>query len=186
MLGQINRIGSLLIFAVVLASGIGIPEGRSQVVGAPLLHQPIDLSGKWKLDTGEIISITQDDLGRVSATYTPKKKCWDKEQTELLYGVVRARPNGEILIEPKDKYGFTACTRTERMWRECPTVAKIFKTDFKASISPYGSISGQVLRPGYYLPEGDFRRCTPDADYEDWEEFSLTRCRPGSQDDPCR
>lgn len=153
--------------------------GLSQVVG-PTAGPPV-LTGKWKLDTGEIIDITQSASGQVTAKFVPPTRCWDLERKSLFEGKVKTAGSGATASVTIENGRFWACTRTERMWKECPTVSKLFETKLRnVTVSPY-SITGEVLRPGYYLPDGDFRRCRPDSQYEGWESFSLTPlCRPAT------
>jgi hypothetical protein len=177
MFGRIKWSRWTLLFVVVLILALsnGARPGRSQY-GAPASSLP-NLTGKWKLDTGETIDITQDLTGQVTAKFSPVARCWDLPHTFLFKGQLRrATSGGDVTIENGQ---FWACTRTEKMWKECG-VQKLFETKFKATLSPF-SITGENLRPGYYLPGGEYRRCRPDKSYEGWAPFSLTPlCRPSS------
>lgn len=162
----------LSLFVLGLALNSGTNPGTSQ---SEAQVYPPNLTGKWKLDTGEIIDITQDYTGQVTAKFSPVGRCWDLPHTFLFKGKVKTMDSGTTIEDGQ----FWACTRTEKMWKECG-VQKLFETKFKATVSPF-SITGENLRPGYYLPDGDFRKCRPDKTYEGWAPFSLTPlCRPST------
>jgi hypothetical protein len=170
------RCAFLCLIALTVAVSDGSLIGRSQVVG-PTAPAPV-LTGKWKLDTGETIDITQSAAGEVTAKFSPPVACWNLQRTFLLKAKIKTTGSGENATVTLEQGSFWACTRTEKMWRECG-VQKLFETKVRnVTVSPF-SITGEVLRPGYYLPDGEFRRCRPDSTYESWEPFSLTPlCRP--------
>ncbi len=179
MFGQINwsRWALLLsiVLTVVITDGTGL--GLSQV--GPTAPAP-NPTGKWKLDTGETIDITQSGSDEVTAKFSPQVRCWDLQRTGLFSGKLKTTGSGATATVTIEDGRFWACTRNERMWKECG-VPKIFETKMRnVTVSPF-SITGEVLRPGYYLPGGDFRRCRPDSEYEEWVPFSLAPlCRPST------
>ncbi len=177
MFGRINwsRWILLSVFVLTLALSDGTRLGISQV-GGPTPN----LTGKWKLDTGEIIDITQDNAGQVTAKFSPVVPCWDLQRTFLFKGQLKTTGSGDTATATIENGQFWACTRNEKMWKECG-VQKLFETKLRnVTVSPF-SITGQNLRPGYYLPESDFRKCRPDSRYEEWAPFSLTPlCRPST------
>ena len=185
MFAQINWSRFMLlpiVLTVVVFDDTLIGESQTTTPqGSPGATRPAQIiAGKWKLvESGETIEITQDSLGRVTAKFSPTVPCWDLQRTALFDGVLRMTGSGNTATMTIEEGTFYACTRTERMWKECPGVAKLFQTKMRdVKIDSYG-ITGEVLRPGYWLPDGDFRKCRKDASQEDWVTFSLEPlCRP--------
>jgi hypothetical protein len=65
------------------------------------------------------------------------------------------------------------------MWKDCG-LDKIFETQFRATATPFG-ITGENFRDGYWIPGGDFTKCSRDSKYDEWTPFSLTPlCRPST------
>src|SRR5688572_24705560 len=178
MLGHISWSRWVLLLVSVLSIAVSSVtiDGKSQGGGIAF---PV-LTGKWKLETGnmvEMVNIRHE--GRwVFAQFSAPKKCWNLPYVDVFSGELDTTnvDPPTFTIRPGS---FQACTRTRKMWEECKTVKKLFVTEFrKVTVLP-NSIKGEVLRPGYWLPDGDFSKCTPDPKYEDWENFTFTKlCAP--------
>lgn len=158
----------------------GTKPGLSQVVG-PTEPAPI-LTGKWKLDTGEIVTITQDASRNVTAVFTPSVPCLSNSTRTILFtGKLKLTSLGdtENILEG-DR--FWACTRTPAMVTECG-VQELFMTKFRAEVSPF-SITGESWRPHYDFEMVGGRRtnCRRNPSKDEWgAPFSLTPlCRPST------
>lgn len=176
MFDQINwsRWVLLLVIVLIIAVSNVTNVGRSQVAGE---GTPLPM-GRWKLNTGEMVEIERHgDRGEgVYARFSTPRRCWNQPWARVFEGALTRRGPGDTRALTISR--FQACTRTRQMWEKCSGVTKLFWTDVRdVTVSP-NLIKGQVLRPGYWLPEGDFSKCKPDKSQEGWEDFSLTRICP--------
>ncbi|MCM3902249.1 MAG: hypothetical protein ND866_11130 [Pyrinomonadaceae bacterium] len=182
MFGQINWSRWTLLFVTVLTTGLsnGTRPGRSQVVG-PTQPAPI-ISGKWKLDTGEVITVSQDSTGKVTALFTPSVPCLQRSTRSILFSApLKITGSGDTATAKLESDQFWACTRTPAMVTECG-VQELFMTKFRATVGPF-SITGEVLRPHYDFEMVGGRRtnCRRNAAKDGWAPFSLTPlCRPAT------
>ena len=180
MFGQINWSRWTLLFVIVLTLALsnGTRLGRSQVVG-PTQPAPI-LSGKWKLDTGELITVSQDSNGKVTALFTPSVACLKNSTRTILFSApLKMTGSGDTATTTLESDQFWACTRTPEMVTECG-VKELFMAKFRATVTPF-SITGEVLRPHYDFEMVGGRRtnCRRNAAKDGWAPFSLTPlCRP--------
>lgn len=181
MFGQINLSRWTLLFVIVLTVALsnGMRLGRSQ--GGSMQPTPI-LTGKWKLDTGEVITISQDSSGKVTAAFTPSVRCLENStRTTLFISPLKITGSGDTTSAKLESDEFWACTRTPAMVTECG-VLELFKTKFRATVGP-SSITGEVLRPHYDFEMVGGRRtnCRRVAAKDGWADFSLTRlCWPNT------
>jgi len=182
MFGQINWSRWTLLFVIVLTLALsnGTRLGRSQVVG-PTQPAPL-LSGKWKLDTGEVITVSQDSTGKATALFTPSVPCLKNSTRTILFSApLKITGSGDTASATLESDQFWACTRTPAMVTECG-VKELFMTKFRATVTPF-SITGEVLRPHYDFEMVGGRRtnCRRNADKDGWAPFSLTPlCRPAT------
>src|SRR5688572_1710715 len=136
MFGQSNWSRWILLFVIVLPLALsnGARLGRSQVVG-PTQPAPI-LSGKWKLDTGEVITIKQDSSGKVTAVFTPSVPCLKNSTRTILFSApLKITGSGETASATLESDQFWACTRTPEMVTECG-VKELFMAKFRATVTP--------------------------------------------------
>jgi hypothetical protein len=181
MFSQINRTRWALLVLIVLTVAVGERTwiGQSQVVG-PTAPAPI-LTGKWKLDTGEIITITQDARRIVTAVFTPSVPCLNSTRTILFTGELKFTGTGDTATARIEGDRFWACTRTPAMVTECGVQA-VFMTKFRADVTPF-SITGEVLRPhyDYEIVNGRRTNCRRNSEEDAWAPFSLQPlCRPST------
>ena len=182
MFSQINWTRRALLFVIALMAALSdAPRvGRTQVVG-PTAPAPV-LTGKWKLDTGEIITITQNTRN-VTALFTPSVRCLNNSTRTILFsGELKITGTGDTATAKLEGDRFWACTRTPEMVTECG-VQELFMTKFRADVSPF-SITGESLRPHYDFEMVGGRRtnCRRNAAKDEWGgPFSLTPlCRPST------
>lgn len=161
-----------LLFAVVVSIGTQIGPSQARLQQTP----QINLAGRWKLDTGETITISQDPAGRVTARFTPPVRCLTNSTRTILFtGELKVEGSGESAVYSLESDEFFACTRTPEMVTECG-VQELFKTKFKATATE-SLISGENLRPHYNFEMVNGRRtnCRRDPTQDGWAPFSLTR-----------
>lgn len=181
MFGQIHWSRWALLFLMILT--IGVTEttnvGRSQVGG---VQTDFNLTGIWKLDKQHLVTISQDRSGNVTANFTPPVRCLSSTWNQLFTAKLSInRSSGSPKYDLASNQ-FSACTRTRAMVTECG-VKEVFTTEFKAIVSPYGLISGQVRRPHYDYDIVGGRRvnCQPRPEKDGWSDFELELlCRPST------
>src|SRR5687768_8219921 len=112
MFGKINWSRWTLLFMIVstVALSNGTRLGRSQTVGQTQLS-PL-FSGKWKLDTGEVITISQDSTGKATALFTPSVRCLKNSTRTILFSApLKITGSGDTASATLESDQFWACTR---------------------------------------------------------------------------
>ena len=170
----------VVVITAIFASGDG--QGVGQQTVGPTAPAPI-LTGKWKLDTGEIITITQDARRIVTAMFTPPVRCLSNSTRTIFFkGELKLTGTGDMATAKLEGDQFWACTRTPAMVTECG-VQELFSTKFRAEVSPF-SITGESFRPHYDFEMVNGRRtnCRRNSEKDEWgAPFSLTPlCRPST------
>jgi hypothetical protein len=177
-----NRfLGVTCMFVVALFVAVALGgSGQSQEV-RPYQPFPI-LTGKWMLDTGEIITISQEPGGKITGLFTPSVVCLNNSTRSILFTgklKVDAQNVGTTTIEGDD---FWACTRTPAMVTECG-VQEVFRTKFRGTVSS-SSITLESLRPHYDFEMVGGRRtnCRRNASKDEYgAPVTLTPlCRPST------
>ena len=164
----------------------GMWIGQAQV--AP---PPIDLSGKWVLDSGETIEIDHlASSGSVIASFSPSVKCHNDMRSRLLNGFLKGGPSaggatGFTLTDGP----FFACTRDKKLIDSCGVTA-VWKSKFRdAKVSSDGdTITGQRFHEwiAYEEKDGRYVNCRRDASKDSWSDFTLTRACDPNKADKCR
>jgi hypothetical protein len=136
-----------------------------------------NLTGTWKLNTGETVVITQSG-NNVTAVFSPPIKCHDDQRTTLFISPMEFTSfTGRDTTVSLGSDQFWACTRDERLIKDCG-VSAVWVTRFRAEVSSDGSmITGQRFAEGwgYDIQDGKFVNCHLDSKYDGWKDFTLTR-----------
>ena len=177
-----NRLRWVFVFVITAIFASGDGQGVGQQTVGPTAPAPT-LTGKWKLDTGEIITITQDARRNVTAVFTPPVPCLSNSTRRILFtGELKFTGTGDMATATLEGDRFWACTRTPAMVTECG-VKELFMTKFRAEVSPFG-ITGESLRPHYDFEMVNGRRtnCRRNSEKDEYgAPFSLTPlCRPST------
>lgn len=164
----------VIVFAISVDSGakLGLAQVRQ-----PQPTASVDLSGKWKLETGETVLITQESSGEVTAQFSPEAPCWNRSITKLFIAPLSFNVDGILPYHRLEGDQFWACTRTKKMMDDCG-LPDIFKTNFWATVSADGiTISGENFRDGWTFEDsgGRWVNCHRSSKFDRWLEFSLTR-----------
>jgi hypothetical protein len=168
-----------LVTLFTIAVGHGARTGQTQVA-----EPPLDLSGKWVLDTGETIEISHlAASGKVIASFSPSVPCHNDRRTELLNSFLKVSPvsggGSEFTLTDGP---FFACTRDKKLIDDCD-VSAVWKSKFRyGKISPGGGvITGERFHEylAYDIENGNYVNCSRKPSEDSWSSFRLTRvCEP--------
>ena len=150
---------------------------RTSLLGQPTPPSPIDLSGTWKLNTGETVVITQSG-NNLTATFSPPVQCHDDVLTTLFISPMEFTSiTGRDTIISLRSDQFWTCTHNQKLIDDCG-LTPVYVTKFHADVSPDGStISGEIFLEGwaYDTKDGKYVNCHLDSKYDEWKSFTLTR-----------
>ena len=150
---------------------------NSTLIYAQQNPPPIDLSGTWKLNTEEIVVITQSG-NQVTAVFSPSVQCHNEIRTTLFISPF----DFNTLTLGNDQ--FWACTREQKLIDDCG-LTPVYQTKFHADVSPDGNmIQGQRFSEGWTYDEKDGKwvNCRLDSQFDRWIDFSLTRVKKPCDD----
>jgi len=135
-----------------------------------------DLSGTWRLNTGETIVITQSG-NTVTASFSPAQPCYESVRTTLFISPLEYEVIERDTVVYLKSEQFWACSGNEKLCKDCD-IPVVYVTKFDAKIAPDGAmIDGR--RIAHYIKyeekDGKYTNCRRDESGDEWRNFSLTR-----------
>ena len=142
-----------------------------------------DLSGTWRLNTGETIVITQSG-NTVTASFSPSQPCYENVRTTLFISPLEYEVIERDTVVMLKSEQFWACSGNEKLCKDCD-IPTVYVTKFDAGISPDGAmIDGR--RIAHYIryeeKDGKYTNCRRDPSKDEWRDFSLTRAERNCDD----
>jgi hypothetical protein len=142
-----------------------------------------DLTGTWRLNTGETIVITHSG-NIVTAAFSPTQPCYSDVRTTLFISPLEYEVIERDTVVYLKSEQFWACSGNEKLCKDCD-IPVVYLTKFDAEITPDGAmIDGR--RIAHYIryeeKDGKYTNCRRDESGDEWRTFSLTRSERSCDD----